>query len=161
VKGSKVKQSIFTYDARFQGVDFFLLERTEEQADLESESYTPNIWDQDQDLKAMRQHVSDEFIETYHLAVKQYLAGNWSEAYKNFQAADTIMMQTVLGDGYLEINLDELEGQIFNMEDQSEDVVRIRNEIGDAACRTLMNYMQRRNLKPPKDWDAVRQLFSK
>jgi len=161
VKGSKVKQSIFTYDARFQGVDFFLLERTEEQADLESEAYTPNIWDQDQDLRAMRQHVSESFLETYHLGVAQYLAGNWSDAYNNFQLADSIMIERVLEDGYLEIDVDELEDRIFNTEDQSEDIVRIRNEIGDGACRTLMNYMQRRNLKPPSDWDAVRHLFSK
>jgi hypothetical protein len=161
VKGSKVKQNIFTYDARFQGVDFFLLDRTPEQADLESELYTPNIWDQDQDLRAMRQHVSDGFMETYHLAVKQYLGGDWAEAYMNFQAADSIMIEKVLEDGFLEIDHDEMEDRIFNREDMEEDVVRLRNELGDGACRTLMNYMKRRNLTPPSDWDAVRQLFSK
>jgi Adenylate and Guanylate cyclase catalytic domain len=161
VKGSKVKQNIFTYDARFQGVDFFLLERTPEQADLESELYTPNIWDQDQDLRAMRQHVSEAFMETYHLAVKQYLGGNWKDAYDNFQAADSIMIEKVLDDGYLEIDLDEMEDRIFDREDTEEDVVRLRNELGDGACRTLMNFMKRRNLTPPRDWDAVRQLFSK
>jgi hypothetical protein len=161
VKGSKVKQNIFTYDARFQGVDFFLLERTPEQADLESELYTPNIWDQDQDLRAMRQHVCDAFMETYHLAVKQYLGGDWAEAYMNFQAADSIMIEKVLEDGFLEIDLDEMESRIFDRDDMEEDVVRLRNELGDGACRTLMNYIKRRNLTPPSDWDAVRQLFSK
>jgi hypothetical protein len=161
VKGSNVKQDIFTYDARFQGVDFFLLERTEDQADLEAEMYTPNIWDQDQDLRAMRQHVSDAFMDTYHLGVKQYLAGNWEEAYTNFQAADSLMIETVLEDGYLEIDVDEIEGRIFNLEDKDEDIVRLRIELGDGACRTLMNFMKRRNLMPPNDWDAVRQLFSK
>ncbi|KAG7349730.1 adenylate cyclase family protein [Nitzschia inconspicua] len=161
VKGSKVKQSIFTYDARFQGVDFFLLERTPEQADLESELYTPNIWDQDQDLRAMRQHVSEAFMETYHLAVKQYLGGNWQEAYNSFQAADSIMIEKVLEDGYLEIDIDEMEGRIFDREDVEEDVVRLRNKLGDGACRTLMNFMRRRRLTPPSDWDSVRQLFSK
>lgn len=161
VKGSNVKQNIFTYDARFQGVDFFLLDRTPEQADLESELYNPNIWDQDQDLRAMRQHVCDAFMETYHLAVKQYLGGNWPEAYKNFQAADSIMIEKVLEDGYLEIDFDEMEDRIFDQKDMEEDVVRLRNELGDGACRTLMNFMKRRNLTPPSDWDAVRQLFSK
>jgi hypothetical protein len=161
VKGSKVKQNIFTYDARFQGVDFFLLERTPEQADLEAELYSPNIWDQDQDLRAMRQHVCEAFLETYHLAVKQYLGGDWAEAYLNFQAADSIMIEKVLEDGFLEINLDEIEDRIFDREDMEDDVVRLRNELGDGACRTLMNYMKRRNLTPPSDWDAVRQLFSK
>jgi hypothetical protein len=161
VKGSKIKQNIFTYDARFQGVDFFLLARTEEQADMESEAYTTNIWDHDQDLRAMRQHVSEGFLETYHLAVKQYLAGNWPDAYKNFEKADSMMIERVLEDGYLEMDLDELEGRIFDKNDLSEDIVRVRNELGDGASRTLMNYMQRRNLTPPRDWDAVRQLFSK
>lgn len=161
VKGSKVKQNIFTYDARFQGVDFFLLERTPEQADLESELYNPNIWDQDQDLRAMRQHVSEDFMETYHLAVNQYLAGNWPEAYNTFQAADNTMIEKVLEDGYLEIDLDEMEERIFDREDMEEDVVRLRHEVGDGACRTLMNFMKRRNLTPPSNWDAVRQLFSK
>jgi hypothetical protein len=59
------------------------------------------------------------------------------------------------------MDLDELEGRIFDKNDLSEDIVRVRNELGDGASRTLMTYMQRRNLTPPRDWDAVRQLFSK
>lgn len=161
VKGSNVKQDIFTYDARFQGVDFFLLERTPEQADVEAEAYNPNIWDQDQDLRAMRQHVSDSFMDTYNLGMKQYLGGNWPEAYKCFEKADIIMIERVLEDGYLEIDADELDGRIFDMKDQSDEIVRIRQELGDGACRALMHYMERRNLKAPKDWDAVRQLYSK
>jgi hypothetical protein len=161
VKGSNIKQDIFTYDARVQGVDFFLLERTPEQADVDSEAYSPNIWDQDQDLRAMRQHVSDSFMETYSLAMKQYLGGSWEEAYRNFERADIIMIERVLEDGFLEIDADELEGRIFDMKDQSEDIVRIRQELGDGACRSLMHYLERRNLKAPDDWDAVRQLYSK
>lgn len=161
VKGSNIKQDIFTYDARVLGVDFFLLERTPEQADVDSEAYSPNIWDQDQDLRAMRQHVSDSFMETYSLAMKLYLGGNWVEAYKNFERADIIMIERVLEDGFLEIDADDLEGRIFDMKDQSDDIVRIRQELGDGACRSLMHYMERRNLKAPADWDAVRQLYSK
>jgi hypothetical protein len=161
VKGSKVKQDIFTFDARHKGVDFFLIERTPEQADLEAESYTPNIWDHDQDLLAMRQHVSDEFKEIFSLAVKQYLAGKWKEASKNFEKADNKMIETVLEDGYLELDVDDLEGSIFDKSDQSEDIVRVRHELGDGACHVLMAYMERRNFQPPDDWDAVRQLSSK
>jgi Adenylate and Guanylate cyclase catalytic domain len=161
VKGSKVKQEIFTYDARYQGVDFFLLERTPEQADLDAESYAPNIWEHDSDLLAMRQHISDAFVETYHLGVKQYLAGKWQDAYKTLERADDIMMETVLADGYLEYDVEALEGRILNRRDQSEDIVRIRHRIGDGACRILMTFMERRNFNPPEDWDGVRQLSSK
>lgn len=161
VKGSHVKQDIFTYDARFEGVDFFLLERTPEQADMESEAYSPSIWDQDQDLRAMRQHVSVDFMETYHLAIKQYLDGNWQEAYKNFHKADSDMINRVLEDGYLEIDTDDLDDRIFDLKDQSEDIVRVRQQLGDGACRALMNFIDRRNHTAPADWDAVRQLYSK
>ena len=161
VKGSKVKQEIFTFDARYSGVDFFLLERTPEQADVEAESYTQAIWDQDQDLKAMRQHVSEGFVEIFDKAVKQYLAGQWKEAYKNFEAADDMMIKTVLEDGYLEYDIDELEGRIDNKNDQSEDILQVRKELGDGPCRALMAYMEKRNFQCPKDWDSVRQLFSK
>ena len=161
VKGSKVKQEIFTFDARYSGVDFFLLERTPEQADVEAESYTQAIWDQDQDLKAMRQHVSEGFVEIFDKAVKQYLAGQWKEAYKNFEAADDMMIKTVLEDGYLEYDIEELEGRIDNKNDQSEDILQVRKELGDGPCRALMAYMEKRNFQCPKDWDSVRQLFSK
>ena len=71
------------------------------------------------------------------------------------------MIERVLEDGFLEIDADDLEGRIFDMKDQSDDIVRIRLELGDGACQSLMHYMERRNLKAPADWDAVRQLSSK
>mmetsp|Transcript_26117 Transcript_26117/g.57205 ORF Transcript_26117/g.57205 Transcript_26117/m.57205 type:complete len:611 (+) Transcript_26117:149-1981(+) len=161
VKGSAVKQDIYTYDARYQGADFFLLERTPEQADLESESYTEKIWDRDQDVRAMRQHVSDDFLDTYHIAVNQYLAGKWEDAYSTFKKADRIMIQTVVEEGYIEVDIEDLEDRIFDEKDKKEDIVKLRQEFGDGASRTLMNYIKRRNLKAPNDWDGVRQLFSK
>jgi len=161
VKGSKVKQEIFTYDARYHGADFFLFERTPEQADHDAEAYSPNIWEHDRDLMAMRQHVSDEFTEAYHAGLKQYLAGRWEEAYRHLERADGIMLETVLSDGYLEYEMEQLEERIRDRRDQSEDVVQIRNQIGDGACRTLMAYMERRQLIPPDDWDGVRGLASK
>eukprot|EP00429_Kryptoperidinium_foliaceum_P039921 CAMPEP_0176166240 /NCGR_PEP_ID=MMETSP0120_2-20121206/85020_1 /TAXON_ID=160619 /ORGANISM="Kryptoperidinium foliaceum, Strain CCMP 1326" /LENGTH=1393 /DNA_ID=CAMNT_0017503773 /DNA_START=61 /DNA_END=4240 /DNA_ORIENTATION=- len=126
VKGSKVKQEIFTYDARYQGVDFFLLERTPEQADMDAESYHNSIWDHDRDLLAMRQHVSEKFLETFHLGVKQYLSGKWEEAHRTLELADDLMMENVLNDGYLEYDMEEIEGRIFDKNDQSEEIVRIR-----------------------------------
>ena len=76
--------------------DFFLIERTPIQADIDAESYTPNIWDNDQDLKAMRQHVSEEFMELYRLGVKYYLAGDWQEAYSYLEKADNKMIEKIL-----------------------------------------------------------------
>eukprot|EP00531_Pseudo-nitzschia_arenysensis_P017663 CAMPEP_0116121408 /NCGR_PEP_ID=MMETSP0329-20121206/3682_1 /TAXON_ID=697910 /ORGANISM="Pseudo-nitzschia arenysensis, Strain B593" /LENGTH=1270 /DNA_ID=CAMNT_0003615221 /DNA_START=74 /DNA_END=3886 /DNA_ORIENTATION=+ len=165
VKGSAIKQAIYTYDARSAGVDFFLLERTPEQADSESESYTPTIWDKDSDLIAMRRHATDEFLEIYHRGVKQYLEGKWAEAYELLEQADDIMIETVLEEGYIEIAdddvLETLEARIMDKADMGEDVVKLRHEFGDGACRTLMNYMKRRNFEAPEDWDGVRKLFSK
>jgi hypothetical protein len=164
VKGSRIKQSIYTYDARFRGVDFFLLERTPDQADTEAENCTSSIWDRDQDVRAMRQHITQDFLDTYHFAVKQYLGGKWSQAYESFKKADNIMIRTVVEEGYIEIidmDQDDLERRIYNEDDQREDIVKIRHEFGDGACRTLMNYIERRNFSAPDDWDAVRQLFSK
>jgi hypothetical protein len=142
-------------------VDFFLFERTPEQADFDAETYTPNIWEHDRDLIAMRQHVSDKFYETFHLGVKHYLAGRWEEAYTTLERADDIMMESVLADGYLEYDMERLEQRILDRRDQSEDIVRIRHQIGDGACRSLMAYMEKRNRIPPEDWDGVRSLASK
>eukprot|EP00537_Pseudo-nitzschia_pungens_P011753 CAMPEP_0172392138 /NCGR_PEP_ID=MMETSP1061-20121228/8357_1 /TAXON_ID=37318 /ORGANISM="Pseudo-nitzschia pungens, Strain cf. pungens" /LENGTH=1303 /DNA_ID=CAMNT_0013122921 /DNA_START=516 /DNA_END=4427 /DNA_ORIENTATION=- len=161
VKGSAVKQDIYTYDARYEGVDFFLYEKTLEQADAASESYTATIWDRDQDVRAMRQHVSDEFLDTYHTGVSQYLAGKWNDAFATFQKADRLMIQTVVEEGYIELDMEDLEDRIFDENDMGKDIVEVRHQFGDGACRTLMNYMERRNLKAPDDWDGVRQLFSK
>jgi len=110
----------------------------------------------------MGQHVSDDFLQTYHFAVKQYLAGKWPEAYESFKKADKIMIRTVVEDVYIEVHdMENWEDRIFDEDDQRDDIVQIRREFGDGACRTLMGYMERRNLKAPDDWDAVRQLFSK
>eukprot|EP00536_Pseudo-nitzschia_multiseries_P012349 jgi/Psemu1/309027/fgenesh1_kg.467_\ len=161
VKGSAVKQHIYSYDARYEGVDFFLFERAPKQSDLDSESYTQSIWDRDQDVKAMRQHVSDEFLETYHTGVGQYLSGKWGDAFDTFKKADRLMIQTVVEEGYIEIDMEDLEDRIFDENDTDPEIVELRHKFGDGACRTLMNYMERRNLKAPDDWDGVRQLFSK
>jgi hypothetical protein len=161
VKGSNVKQDIFTYDARHQGVDFFLIERTPTQADIDAESYTPNIWDHDQDVRAMRQHICDEFVELFNQGVKEYLTGNWKEAYSLLEKADNRMIERILDEGYIEIDLDEYTGDIFDRNDTSEDMVRVRQDLGDGACRVLMSFMKGKNLVAPPDWDGVRTLSSK
>lgn len=161
VKGSNVKQDIFTYDARHQGVDFFLIERTPTQADIDAECYTPNIWDHDQDIKAMRHHISDEFMELFNQGLKQYLTGNWKSAYNLLEQADNKMIEVIIDEGYIEIDLDEYVGDIYDRNCKNEDIVRLRHDLGDDTCRVLMSYMKSYNLRAPLEWDGVRKLSSK
>lgn len=149
VKGSSVAQRVFTYDVRQHGVDFFLFARSPEQSDMDAESYSPAIWDSDQDLRAMRQHVSEEFQRKFKDGVRSYLAGKWKTAISTLRRADDIMITTVFEEGYIDYNLDEEIDQ------------RLRNELGDGACKCLISYMERRGGVPPKDWNGVRPLTSK
>ena len=161
VKGSSVPQRIFTYDARYEGVDFFLFERPPNHADLDAELYTPAVWDSDQDLKAMRQHVTADFMQTFKDGVEQYLEGKWDLACKTLGEADNIMIRTVLEEGYIDLDNENMEDQLFDENCDDEEVIRVRNSFGDGACRCLIQYMTRRNCEPPSDWHGVRQLMSK
>ena len=162
VKGSVVAQPVFTYDARHQGVDFFLFERSPEQADVDAEAYTPAIWDIDQDLRAMRQHVTDEFQRKFNEGVKCYLAGNWKAAIATLREADDIMITTVLEEGYIDYKPDEeIDGRIFDRRNTDDEILRLRSELGDGACKCLVNYMERRKGIPPESWNGVRPLTSK
>jgi len=161
VKGSSVAQRIFTFDARHKGVDFFLFERSSEQADFDAESYTPQIWEHDQDLRAMRQHVTEDFARKFKEGKDQYLAGDWKSAIATLGQADDDMITTVLEEGYIHYNPDEIDGRIFDRRNTSEEVTRIRAELGDGACKCLVGYMERRGGVPPDDWNGVRPLTSK
>ncbi|GKY91659.1 hypothetical protein MPSEU_000137800 [Mayamaea pseudoterrestris] len=161
VKGSSVPQRIFTYDARYEGVNFFLFERPPELADLDAELYSSAIWETDQDLKAMRQHVTADFMHTFKEGVDLYLEGKWESACKILREADNIMIRTVLEEGYIDLDNENMEDQLFDETCDDEEVIRVRNSFGDGACRCLIQYMQRRNRIPPGDWEGVRQLMSK
>ena len=99
VKGSSVQQKIFTYDAKVRS-DFFLYSKTESQADLDSDRYSPAIWNTDQDLVAMRSHICDEFMEVFNRGRDEYLAGNWPAAIKLLKSADKIMFEREVEEGY-------------------------------------------------------------
>jgi hypothetical protein len=159
VKGSSVAQRIFTYDARYEGVDFFLFERSPEQADIEAESYNQLIWQTDQDLRSMRQHVTDQFMDKFKEGVELYIEGNWKAAISSLQEADNIMIQTVLEEGFIEYDAEGLE--LFDPSSSNEEISRMRHEFGDGACKCLIQYMQRRDGIPPPDWHGVRKLMSK
>lgn len=161
VKGSNVEQRIYTYDARQEGVDFFLFERSPDQAFLEAESYTPAVWETDQDLKSMRQHVTDEFMVQFRLGVEEYIEGNWRKAVEMLEAADDIMLNNVIEQGYVDY-ITEDQGEYGKATTSSmEELARLKSEYGDGACKSLIHYMQRRDCVPPNDWHGVRQLMSK
>jgi hypothetical protein len=161
VKGSIVEQRIYTYDARHEGVDFFLFERSPEQADQDADAYTPAIWDTDQDLKSMRQHVTDEFVETFHSGVELYIQGNWKEAVVKIQRADDLMYEEVVEQGFVEYMNEDM-GEYGRVTQTSiEEIERIKEEYGDGASKCLVQYMLKRDCVPPPDWNGVRQLMSK
>jgi hypothetical protein len=161
VKGSSVAQRIYTYDARYEGVDFFLLERSPEQADYEAASYNTTIWDVDQDLRAMRQHITDDFIEVFRKGVDQYLAGDWKSATETLHEADDLMIQCILEEGYIDYKLEDIAEDLFDRRKSTDEVTRIRTEFGDGACKCLISYMEKRKCIPPTDWEGVRPLTSK
>ena len=101
VKGSSVQQKIYTYDAKVRK-DFFLFGKTKSQEDVDSDRYTPAIWNFDQDLLAMRNHISEEFTDVYNRGREEYLSGNWPTAIKLLKSANLIMVQQVAEeeDGY-------------------------------------------------------------
>jgi Adenylate and Guanylate cyclase catalytic domain len=162
VKGSNVAQRIYTHDARFAGVDFFLFERSTEQADVEADAYNPSIWTSDQDLKSMRQHVSEEFRDLFTKGVDQYIEGDWTAAIKTLQDADYMMLKAVVEEGYVNYDYNEVDvHDLLNMSKTNYEIERIRNEYGDGACKCLVHYMQRREGVAPADWHGVRKLDSK
>lgn len=159
VKGSEVKQKIYTYDARARGVDFFLHSRSEEQADCEAERYSPTIWTTDQDLTAMRQHVTDEFFKIFQDAHKAYTAGDWPTAIQKLELANGIMFQTAVDDGYLEDEFDA-----FNLrpgEDINGAADELKREYGDGPSMYLISFMRSHGGSAPKNWDGWHPLTRK
>lgn len=163
VKGSSVEQRIYTFDARSDGVDFFLFERSPDQADVDAEEYVSSIWDNDQDIKSMRQHVSEEFMDMFRKGVEYYLEGRWDKAIKNLSDADNLMIKAVLEEGFVEMDFeaDEIGENLFDRNCPDEEVVFLRQKYGDGACKCLVQYMERRGGVAPKNWSGVRHLMSK
>jgi Adenylate and Guanylate cyclase catalytic domain len=161
VKGSNIDNRIYTYDARHEGVDFFLFERSPDQAFLEAEAYSPAIWDTDQDLKSMRQHVTDDFMIKFRDGVEQYLEGHWKQAAQHLEEADNIMFETVIEQGYVDYITEDLGEYGKATTSSAAEREQLKNEYGDGPCKCLIQYMQRRDFIPPPDWHGVRHLMSK
>jgi hypothetical protein len=161
VKGSSLKQKIFTYDARHKGVDFFLFSRSDEQADFDSERYSPNIWITDQDLRAMRQHVTEDFEEAFNKGRDAYIAGDWKKALLHLNNANEIMVENVMEQGYIQDELNELQNRILDGEDARAAEEELRNDTGDGPSRRLIAYMESEGGVAPEGWKGYHPLTSK
>jgi hypothetical protein len=135
VKGSKVPQRVYTYDARREGVR----NRADHAADEEAENYSETIWTNDADLRDMRSHVSPEFETSYSMGLQQYLIGNFKEALAHFVEANDIMEKN----------------------DVKNDLPLREEELGDGPCQTLIEYIEKENFVAPPGWDGVRKLTNK
>ena len=151
VKGSTRVQKIFTYDARAKGADFFLFSRSDEQADMEAERYVPNIWNTDQDLRAMRHHVTDDFESEYIAGLKAYYDGDWKYAISKLESANEIMVDAAMEEGYLHDELDD-------SPDRKE---MYRTETADGPCVYLVNFMRSKGGVAPEGWAGWHPLLSK
>jgi hypothetical protein len=156
VKGSSVKQKIYTYDARARGVDFFLYSRSDAQADADAERYSPSIWNTDPDLLAMRQHVSEDFLKLFKDGHKAFIQGDWPNAIEKLEHADKAMFESASEDGYLD---DELEA--LNLRPGEEVPGKLKQENGDGASRYLISFMKSYNGMAPKDWEGWHPLTRK
>ena len=161
VKGSSLKQKIFTYDARHKGVAFFLFSRSDEQADLDSDSYNPNIWNTDQDLRAMRRHVTEDFEREFNKGRDAYLSGDWKKALKYLESANEIMVENVMDQGYIQDELNELQNRILDGEDARAAEEELRTETGDGPSRRLISYMESEGSVAPEGWKGYHPLTSK
>jgi hypothetical protein len=157
VKGSSIKQRIYTYDARPKGVDFFLYSRSDEQADFEADRYSTKSWHNDSDLKAMRQHVSEEFLDQFTAGRRAYLAGNWKEAIKRLERANELMIENALEDGYLEDEFEELAMR----SDHARAAEELKLHNGDGPSLYLINFMKSKGGVAPAHWEGWHPLTSK
>jgi hypothetical protein len=151
VKGSTRIQKLYTFDARHKGADFFLFSRSDEQADLEAERYIPSIWNTDQDLKAMRHHVTDDFEMEFNMGMKAYYDGDWPAAIKKLEHANEIMVDAAMEEGYLH---DE-------MDDSPDRKELYRSETADGPCSYLIGFMKSKGGVAPEGWAGWHPLLSK
>ena len=151
VKGSTKIQNIYTYDARHKGADFFLFSRSDEQADMEAERYAPAIWMSDQDLRAMRHHVTDDFELEFNKGMKAYYDGDWPTAIRILEYANEIMVDAAMEEGYLHDELDD-------SPDRKE---FYRTETSDGPCTYLVHFMKSKKGVAPPGWAGWHPLLSK
>lgn len=159
VRGSSVKQKIYTYDAKARGVDFFLYSKTEEQADVDADRYSNDIWNRDRDLLAMRQHISDDFLQIFKEGFKAYTNGDWPRAIESFHVANNITFQTAVDEGFLEEEFDALNLRAGT--DVRHAAEKLKRENRDGPSTYLINFMKSYGGVAPLDWDGWHPLTRK
>lgn len=169
VKGSIIQQKIFTFDMKVRD-DFFLYSKSENQSDLDSERYSPVTWDTDQDLIAMRNHISDEFLDAFNKGRDEYLAGkDWKKAIELLKMADKLMCRREIDEGYSSneyLFQNEMMYSLTNVfnrgpSDLESDECTQRLAMGDGPCQRLIKYMMEFGGEAPADWAGYRPLTSK
>ena len=158
VKGSSIQQKVYTYDARHQGADFFLHYRTDEQADIEADLYTPKIWNDDPDMNIMRQHITDEFLAEFEEGRKMFLLGEWSVAKRRLRKANERMVENAIESGFLESELEEIMNQAANPKEAAEELKR---QNGDGPSQYLLNFMESYGYVAPPNWEGWHPLTRK
>jgi hypothetical protein len=146
--------------------DFFLYSKTESQSDLDSERYSPLIWDNDQDLCVMRSHVSDEFRNAFNRGRDEYLSGRWKNAIELLKLADKLMFEEEVDEGYTYSSISENLRSLTNVlaadrRLSDSDECNQRLAMGDGPCQRLIAYMNEFGGKAPADWAGYRPLTSK
>ena len=151
VKGSSKIQNIYTYDAQAKGADFFLYSESDEQADQRAKNYDPSIWDKDPDLRAMRNHISEDFEQEFNAGMKAYYDGDWDLAIKKLEEANNIMVEAAIDeeDLYYELNNSPERKELY------------RKTASDPPSMYLINFMKSYGGKAPDDWDGWHPLLSK
>mmetsp|Transcript_7346 Transcript_7346/g.9166 ORF Transcript_7346/g.9166 Transcript_7346/m.9166 type:complete len:915 (+) Transcript_7346:148-2892(+) len=107
VKGSNEPIPIYTYDCH-QEQAFpapfkppprgSLVTNTSLLPEEDMEVYTPNIWDTDQDLRALRQHTTEEFDKIFKEGMNAYIQGEWEKARAAFENCNALK-EEIGGDG--------------------------------------------------------------
>ena len=152
VKGSSVAQRIYTYDAKYVGVDFFLYSKIDRLANLDSDRFTPASWNTDRDILAMRQHVSQDFINCFNRGRIFYLNGDWKKVISSLKQANNKMIATVLDEGCVEYEVEGLdENRLLDENDTDEDIIRLRKVLGDGPSMRLISFVENRGGVAPKD----------
>lgn len=169
VKGSSIQQKIFTFDMKVRE-HFFLYSKTDSQSDLDSERYSPSTWDTDQDLLAMRNHISDEFLDAFNRGRDEYLAGkDWKKAIQLLKMADKLMYRREVDEGYSSNDYLFQNEHMYSLtnvlsrgpSDLESDECNQRLAMGDGPCQRLIKYMMECGGEAPADWGGYRPLTSK
>ena len=73
-----------------------------------------------------------------------------------------MMFEEVLEQGFVDYMSEDLrEFGRATTKTSKDELIRLKNEFGDGAAKCLVQYMKRRDEKPPSDWHGVRHLMSK